>query len=94
MKDPKKLLVLYLKPTVRPTLKLASHQAFTVAFRSGNLRFNFYQCLPFLLFLFPLQWKRLEMHHLAIRITYLAIRMARFEVQVAAAPMPSTIRIR
>ena len=41
-------------PMVRPKLKEASHQAFTVDFLSGNL----------------------------------AIRMDRFEVQVAAAPAP------
>ena len=32
--------ILKTRQTVRPTLKLASHQAFTVAFRSGNLAFN------------------------------------------------------
>ena len=33
-------IILKTRQTVRPTLKLASHQAFTVAFRSGNLTFN------------------------------------------------------
>ena len=47
-------------PMVRPKLKEASHQAFTVDFLSGNL----------------------------------AIRMDRFEVQVAAAPAPCKHQLR
>ena len=46
-----------MRQTVRPTLKLASHQAFTVAFRSGNLAVN---CLQLLKMIFRGKHIRIE----------------------------------
>ena len=61
---------------MRPTLKLASHQAFTVAFRSGNLMSKEFKTYS----------KRIAKGISWLSVTNLAIRMAMFEVLQLSGP--------